>query len=211
LSKPVSSEPLLYRRQFVVTPRRVELPGWSLRTVASHNVYAHPDLPVTVHTSTGGAEGPESSLVLLGFAIDPDHPERDDTEVLAGLAESWRRGTEQDTLDRLSGRFALFAFCGSEIVVHIDATGTRTVEYVWTGDEFHAASQSFLLAAITPLRDGGRAKQFLGSSYARSDREAFLPASGHAARSTRSPERKRAGVPPPSSPPQSKAHRADSG
>ncbi|MGH1523553.1 hypothetical protein ACRAWC_05620 [Leifsonia sp. L25] len=160
---------LRFRRQFLVTPRSADLPGWSHRTAGTHNVYAHPHLPVTVTEDAG------LTLVLLGFAIDPDHPDYDDASVVAGLAEDWRRGTELDALDRLSGRFALFAFSGGDIVVHNDATGTRTVEYLWTGDEFHAASQSFLLAEIVPLDGGDRADRFRDSSYARSDREAFLP------------------------------------
>lgn len=160
---------LRFRRQFLVTPRSADLPGWSHRVVGAHNVYAHPDLALTVH------EAAARTLVLLGFAIDPDHPERDDAAVLAAVAEDWENGAEQDTLDRLSGRFALFAFSGDAIVVHTDATGMRTVEYRWTGDEFHAASQSYLLAEVEPLADGGRAEQFWGSPYGRSDREAFLP------------------------------------
>ncbi|WP_454110789.1 hypothetical protein [Leifsonia shinshuensis] len=145
------------------------MPGWTHRTAGSYNVYAHPDLPVTVADHAG------LTLVLLGFAIDPDRPERGDAGVLAGLAEDWRRRTELESLDRLSGRFVLFAFSGTDIAVHTDATGTRTVEYMWAGDEFHAASQALLLAGIVPLDDGGRGDQFWSSPYARSDREAFLP------------------------------------
>lgn len=160
---------LRFRRQFLVTPRLVDLPGWTHRLVGAYNIYAHPDLPVTVQA------GRSRTLVLLGFAIDPDRPERDDAAILDGLAADWGRGAEQDTLDRLSGRFAVFAFSGDDIVVHLDATGTRAVEYTWTGDEFHAASQSFLLAEVAPLQFGGRADTFWNSPYGGADREAFLP------------------------------------
>lgn len=170
LDNPAASS-LRFRRQFLVTPRSTQLPGWTHRKVGGHNVYAHPDLPVTVHEQSTGL-----TLVLLGFAIDPDQPERDDASVLEALAVEWAAGDGLPFLDRLSGRFALFVFTDDDIEVHIDATGTRTVEYTWTGDEFHAASQAYLLAEILPLREGERAEQFRSSSYANEDREAFLPA-----------------------------------
>jgi hypothetical protein len=166
-----ASSSLRFSRQFLVTPRTAELAGWRHHPVSSHNVYAHPKLSVTVHEASAGL-----TLVLLGFAIDPDHPEHDDRAVLAALGDAWERGEELPFLDRLSGRFALFAFLAEDIQIHIDATGTRTVEYMWTGDEFHAASQTYLLAEVVPLHETGRAEEFRASSYARSDREAFLPA-----------------------------------
>lgn len=170
-SRSDSSALLRFRRQFLVTPRAVELPGWKHERVGEHNVYAHPELGLTVHRSA-----PDTVLVLLGFAIDPDHPERDDAAVLVALADDRARGKEQPTIDRLSGRFVLFVFDGSAITVQADAAGARAVEYTWTGDEFHAASQSFLLAEAVPLADGGRTALFRGSRHARLDREAFLPA-----------------------------------
>ncbi|MBN9632854.1 MAG: hypothetical protein J0I18_19990 [Actinobacteria bacterium] len=169
---PSESPALLrFRRQFLVTPRAVELPGWRHERVDGHNVYAHPELSMTVHRSDGGGV-----LVLLGFAIDPDHPERDDAAVLECLADDRARGVEQPTIDRLSGRFVLFVFDGAHITVQADAAGARAVEYTFTGDEFHAASQSFLLAEAVPLSEGRRAALFRGSLHARLDREAFLPA-----------------------------------
>ncbi len=162
---------LRFRRQFLVTPRAVELPGWQHERIGHHNVYAHPELGLTVHRPGG-----DTVLVLLGFAIDPDHPERDDAAVLESLADDRARGSEQSTIDRLSGRFVLFVFDGRDIAVQADAAGARAVEYTWTGDEFHAASQSFLLAEAVPLADGGRRVLFSASRHAQLDREAFLPA-----------------------------------
>lgn len=170
-SRSESSTLLRFRRQFLVTPRVVDLPGWQHMRVNGHNVYAHPELGVTIHSP-----GPGVTLLLLGFAIDPDHPEHGDAAVLEMLAADRQRGNEQPMIDRLSGRFALFVFDGANIHVHTDATGARTVEYTWTGDEFHAASQSFLLAEAVPLADSGRRAEFAGSRHAQLDREAFLPA-----------------------------------
>lgn len=176
LTTPQRTDPLRFRRQFLITPRTVDLPGWAHRRVDGHNVYAHPELALTVHQALDGLV-----LVMLGFAIDADHPERDERSVLAALAARWASagtqidGGEQPMLDRLSGRFALFAFTDDDIHVHIDATGTRAVEYTWTGDDFHAASQTYLLARAVPLREGARADGFRSSSYADDDREAFLP------------------------------------
>jgi hypothetical protein len=154
-----------------VTPRAVALPGWQHERVNDHNVYAHPELGVTIHRSDAGV-----TLLLLGFAIDPDYPEHDDAAVLEVLAADRERGTEQATIDRLSGRFVLFVFDGPRIHVQADATGARAVEYTWSGDEFHAASQSFLLAEAVQLVDDDRRAAFAGSRHAQLDREAFLPA-----------------------------------
>ena len=171
VSRSESSTLLRFRRQFLLTPRAVELPGWQHERVGDHNVYAHPELGLTVHRSDA-----DVTLVLLGFAIDPDHPEHDDAAVLELLAADRRRGSEQATIDRLSGRFVLFVFDGPDLHVQTDAVGARAVEYTWTGDEFHAASQSFLLAEAVSLADSGRRAEFAGSRHAQLDREAFLPA-----------------------------------
>lgn len=167
----IESSTLRFRRQFLVTPRVVELPGWQHVRVHGHNVYAHPELGLTVHRSGTGI-----TLLLLGFAIDPDHPEHDDAAVLEQLAADRETSGEQPTIDRLSGRFVLFVFDGAEIQVQTDASGARAVEYTWTGDEFHAASQSFLLAEAVPLSESGRRAEFAVSRHAQLDREAFLPA-----------------------------------
>ncbi|AGW42142.1 hypothetical protein O159_21640 [Leifsonia xyli subsp. cynodontis DSM 46306] len=162
---------LRFRRQFLITPdSTVDLDGWGRHRVAEHTVYAHPELSVTIHRAPG------SSFVLLGFAIDPERPEQDDAAVLAEFAEAWSRSEGETFLHRLSGRFALFAFTGDDIVVYLDATGTRSVEYTWHEGRFHAASQAYLLAEVVPLRRGERARQFDGSVHKAADREHFLPA-----------------------------------
>ncbi|WP_426623351.1 hypothetical protein ACPPVW_11995 [Leifsonia sp. McL0607] len=165
-------DPLLYRRQFLLTPRDVQsLAAWPRRRVRSHWIYTHPDLAVTVHDEPDSA-----AYALLGFAIDPADPDATDDVVLSRLAATQSDEDRLRILNRLTGRFALFVFDDDEILAFNDATGMRTVEYTWTGDEFHAASQALLLEHAAPIERGKRLRGYEEIARRAGDREAFLPA-----------------------------------
>ena len=143
--------PLLFRRQFLLTPRTVDsLDGWTQISVRSHNVYAHPELPVTVH----GDESSAVQLVLLGYALDPEHPEDDDARLLERLANSWDGDVSRWELTGFTGRFVLAVFAEGDLLLVADPCGLRTLEYVWEDGLLHAASQALLLERAVAIERG---------------------------------------------------------
>ncbi|HQR29024.1 MAG TPA: hypothetical protein PLL32_01360 [Anaeromyxobacteraceae bacterium] len=69
-------------------------------------------------------------MTLLGYALDPHHPERTDSEVVRSLVESL--GSWRDCLERtrsLGGRWALVVRDGRQDVLFHDAAGQRQVHH----------------------------------------------------------------------------------
>ncbi|MDD3111679.1 MAG: hypothetical protein PHU26_05225 [Methanofollis liminatans] len=115
---------LLYRRQFILGPRFVERHGtWKRHAVADGLcLTAHPDLPVTV------AESGNRKLLLLGYLLDPYHPDQDDAAILQGILEEIVRPTDifQGTAT-LGGRWALIYADPDETWLLNDPMGLRQV------------------------------------------------------------------------------------
>jgi len=141
---------LLYRRQFLLGPRPIAgLPAWKRHEVGPLHLAAHPDLPVR-HAALG-----ETSLTLLGFALDPERPGADDHTVLDGWLARMAEGEDLfEILRGAAGRYALVVRRpGATWLLH-DAAGFRTV--VHTGPEPHGvwcASDAPLLAAQLGLAE----------------------------------------------------------
>ncbi len=115
---------LLYRRQFILGPRFVERHDtWKRHAVADGLcITAHPDLPVTV------AENRGRKLLLLGYLLDPYHPDQDDAAILQGILEEIVRPTDifQGTAT-LGGRWALIYADPDETWLLNDPMGLRQV------------------------------------------------------------------------------------
>ena len=166
--------PLLYRRQFLLGPRPVDgLPDtWQRLAVAGgRTLHAHPDLLVT-QRERGGVQ-----LTLLGFAIDPHHPARDDDDVLDDLLD--RAGRAADVLeqtDHLGGRWALVAVDADNTLLFGDASGLRQATYARDGGGAWAASQPLLLGKAVSLEPDPEAMQdFVETPFFKRDRETWWP------------------------------------
>ena len=121
---PARAARLLYRRQFILGPRRSNLGlGWPSLPVASRFVLeAHPDLPILQ------VRDAHTELTLIGVMLDPANPHRTDRDVLDGLLPAARedRGMHEE-LRRMGGRWALIvAGDGPPRIVH-DLCGLRQV------------------------------------------------------------------------------------
>jgi len=117
---------LILRRQFLLSPKRVDcFAGWSETVVgAKYFLYAHPDLPVVSR-----AEG-VTQVVLVGFALDAEAPEKSDKEIVTELLVRASSGVDvRDASLNLGGRWALFFAEGEQITVVNDACGLRQVYY----------------------------------------------------------------------------------
>ena len=165
--------PLLYRRQFLLGPRSIgALPeAWRRVPVAGgRTLHAHPDLPV-VQRARGGLE-----LTLLGYAIDPHHPERDDADVLdALLAPSARAADVPLATEPLGGRWALVAADADGAFLVHDASGYRQVVHARVDGDVWAASQPLLLGRAVSLAPDPEAAEFVASDFYRRSAEAWWP------------------------------------
>ncbi len=116
------------RRQFLLAPTdTAPLPGWRTERVSGRHgddlfLHTHPELGLA------HARGPHVTAWLLGYAIDPDHPDHDDQaiadELVRGLADA--RSAPQAT-ERLGGRFIVIVADERETLLFTDPCGLRQV------------------------------------------------------------------------------------
>lgn len=167
-------EKLLYPNQFILGPRYVErLPSWQ-RVQINESFYLtmHPDLQIfkTVHG--------DKSLTLLGFILDPDHPQYANAHILNDLI------TKLSTCDtffkhtyRFGGRWILIVDDGEEICLFNDAVGLRQVFYTDVGmaKELWCASQPGIIAELCDLQMDSEAVDFIDSYEFRTNPEFRWP------------------------------------
>lgn len=121
----IDKENLLFRRQYIYGPDVNLFPAWNqMHLPDGSNLAVHPDLQLT------DLPGSRFHLVLLGYILDPVHPDRDNLQVL--------RAMEQDSpdypalLEQLydkSGHYVLFVYSGSKGYVVNDCGGLKQAYY----------------------------------------------------------------------------------
>jgi hypothetical protein len=130
---------------------------------------AHPDLAVTQVSRVG------TELTLLGFILDPAHPERSDAETLGALALQPTLDGLLLSTDSLTGRWALVVVTAAVTALVGDAAGLRQVHYAVSRGGVWSASQAGLLAQTLTLPTDPEAAEFASSLYFRSDAEPWWP------------------------------------
>jgi hypothetical protein len=117
---------MAFRRQFILGPEYSEInPGWKRHLLNSCLCLSvHPDLPC-IRVEEGCR-----SLTLLGYILDPEHPESDDKTILKKLLrESVTVEDIFSAFDTLMGRWAVIYITGGRVVVFHDPTGMRQIYY----------------------------------------------------------------------------------
>lgn len=138
-------EDLLFRRQFILTSEKIQSKSsWIVSKLNKFYkdcyIYSHPDLELS-YISDELVE-----LFLLGYILDPFHPERSNQEVLVDLLKS---DTYDDLIlntETLGGRFVIIYSTKDIINVFQDATGFREVYYYQNKNEFACGSTPNILA-----------------------------------------------------------------
>lgn len=163
---------LLFRRQFVLTDRPCpDLAHWTQRAFDTRRLYVHPDVELTAATSHRNA-----SAVLIGYALDPAHPERSNRDVLDDLLTCVDGpGQVARYLRRLSGRFVLVITLGDDTLAFHDPCGLRSVFYVQRDGRLHLGSQPSILQRAVRLEGTKTLRLYQRSQYSRR-LEAWLPA-----------------------------------
>lgn len=169
-----SYDRLLYRNQFVIGPRPVDVPSWvtiSIRPTVA--VTAHPDL--LWYQAVDGRR----SVTLLGFMLDPEDEQRTDRAIVDDLLECMHsvRAVIEGTY-RYGGRWLLIADDGEHLVAFNDAAGLRQVFYVVTAHGLWCASQPGILAQILGLEIAPDALEYIDSYGVRRNPEYWWPGWG---------------------------------
>ncbi|MBW2446868.1 MAG: hypothetical protein JRG83_13185 [Deltaproteobacteria bacterium] len=137
------------------------LEGWQRLALGRHHLAAHPDLPVH-HVESG-----DTSLTLLGYALDPERPAATDREVIASWLDRLARGDDLfEIVHSAAGRWVLLHRRPEGDRILHDAAGLRTVVHTVPGiEESWCASDTPLLAAQLGLaEDPERRRQWIGAS-----------------------------------------------
>lgn len=132
----------LFRRQYIAGPRPPASQNWPSRWIGRELVLAaHVDLPVHGREETG------RYLTVVGDILDPDFPERNNQQVVDWLfGELLSYLALEKAIDRLGGRWVLFAGFGDECRVYPDATGSRPIYYSFVDGQAWVSSLPSVLA-----------------------------------------------------------------
>ena len=121
------------------------------------------------------------SLTLLGFILDPRHPQADDRAILEKLLPEVCSDTHPENfLQQLSiygGRWILIANNGSRVTVFTDALAQRPVFYTphLTNGEVWCAAQPAIIASILGLEPSRPALEFADAQQRNGRQEFWFP------------------------------------
>ena len=169
----MGNDRLHYRRQFLLTPEpRAAFSNWQHASLGDLHLYAHPDVELNI------AASPDSTIVaaLVGYIINPYHPERSNADELKTIIKAAGSFDEiTDYLCSLSGRFVLAVKTPEDTFLFHDPCGLRSIYYTRHDGKPFAASQPTIFKHVLPLEDGDRLRSYLNSTYAQNDLEHWLP------------------------------------
>lgn len=164
---------LLFRRQFLLTPDTCSSFGhWQHIQVGLFHLYAHPDVQLTTVTSADA----DVTVSLVGYILDPDYPQRSNTDILdtiANFADSVEKIS--DYMCSVSGRFVLILNTAKETLLFHDPCGLRMAYYTQYGGKVFVGSEPNILKQVVPLMEGERFSSYVGSSYAKTKIEHWIP------------------------------------
>jgi hypothetical protein len=148
------------RRQFILAPRRLsEYQSWQTTTVGPYTLHVHPELNLLQHAHRDG------EITLLGYVIDPHHPEFGDREILSELATKLGQASElYEHIDAYGGRFVLMVRFGDTLLLVSDPGGLRQIFFTDDSvEETFVASQPGPIAEQLGLPFDERAAEVVKS------------------------------------------------
>lgn len=155
----------LHARQFICEPLYATEPSQPVFTVPpdfnttffgkGHAIHTHPLLPV-IHE-----EEEDCEVVLLGYFLDPYHPDDDERPRLRRILKALKKELPLHLLHDLCGRFVLFIRRPSQAVVVSDACALRQLHYHADGSgRTWCFSQANLVSSHLALEEDPEAQYF---------------------------------------------------
>jgi hypothetical protein len=133
-------------------------------------IAAHPNTNVE-HIYENGV-----TLALVGFIIDPEHPQRNDHEVLENILS--RTDLYADPLgvtERLGGRWVMVIGRQDNTYIFSDPAGLRQIYYSFANDSLHCSAEPGLLARICESDIDEDAERFSNSGLFKAKQEFWWP------------------------------------
>jgi len=157
-----NSPKYIYRRQFVLGPRPINLfRDWKCLQIGKSYLAVHPDLEYTVIQKDGHL------FVLLGFLLDPYHPDHTNLDILQDLANQFVDSSSfiQST-SHLGGRWILIHSDTNGASLFHDFSGYRQCYYYQNSDGLWCAPTPCILADLLCLPESRDPEllQFISSS-----------------------------------------------
>jgi hypothetical protein len=169
---------LRYRSQFILGPRYADtepFEHWQRFEVHS-SVYltVHPDLNTCIYRENG------KTIALLGYILDPKHPESSDGEILKNLLTGMGDAGAHRCTYNLGGRWILIIDDGHTLRLFNDAAGLRQVFFAREAatDAVWCASQPVVLAGLLHRHMSPEAEDFIDSYAFRANPEFRWPGDG---------------------------------
>ena len=162
---------LMFRRQFLLTQEIcTSFNHWQHKMFDQFQIYVHPDLELNF------IENKSTKLALIGYMIDPMHPERHNIEILDDMIEVI---TSVECVSKylysLSGRFVLIISISGNTYIFHDPCGLRSVYYTEHESKIHIGSQPSIFCHIMPLIKGDRFFDYKYSDYYKHHSNHFIP------------------------------------
>jgi hypothetical protein len=133
----------LFKKQFILSKTRVDLPTWKEAQIKDYTLQVHPDLPYT------SVQNGNTEIHLLGDLYDWVIPFQTNLQILNSLKESDSIFEYIEQLENISGQFVLIFKIGENLFIHTDACAQCEVYYDTTFSTF--ASQPKLLSRAIEL------------------------------------------------------------
>ncbi|WP_437371996.1 hypothetical protein [Maribacter litoralis] len=162
---------LKFRRQFLFSSKPTEkLKKWTYQKIGNNHLYVHPDLNV-LYLNRG-----REQFVLLGYWLDPHSAKKNNYEILNEISEIYSNENEFfNYLNKIVGRFVLFAIINDSYNIFHDPCGLRTVYYSINKDGIYFASQPKLFELCFELRKNQYYNEYFDSDYVKRTKEHWLP------------------------------------
>jgi hypothetical protein len=130
---------LEFRRQYLLSNVPIEkIDGWNHYEIPNksqnYNLYCHPDLEVTT------IESQDKNIVLLGYILDPYHPDLSNAEIISRLVKLNNLQEVFKETASLSGRFAIIYSNGKDAFIFHDATAFREIYYSFSNNKVFCGS-----------------------------------------------------------------------
>lgn len=170
-----NTERLVYRRQFMIGSRYLDKDDW-IHVPLDGRLFlsVHPDLSITESIK------PNSQLILLGYLIDPEHPDWTNEDILYDLHQQCSTFEQLlQGMDHCGGRWIILYRDEKQLKLFHDACGMRQVFYTVQPDGVWCASQASTLAAQLGIEwDDHEDLQFFLRSQEYKRSENFWPGDG---------------------------------
>lgn len=169
-----------FRNQYLIT----DAPSAELARARSTCIHLGPwNVLLFAPLRAASASRGNVAAVLIGVAVDPEHPERLLQDVLDDLLDQAHGDAESlfRHVARLTGRFVLATLAAGELLVGGDACHLRQILYgTLNGKRWIGSSEKLLLLmAGTALQMSASKQQFMRSPLFLRNEQAWVGAGGH--------------------------------